>query len=80
MWGLLISVGQVRTISGEAAQGAGGLMRGHGGDEAVARVLLGDGFRVCVEVGAQPVVANGVQETIEDAGVQGGVVGTLRRD
>ncbi|MGW0143896.1 SDR family NAD(P)-dependent oxidoreductase, partial [Streptomyces calvus] len=42
--------------------------------------LLADGFRVLVEVSAHPVVATGVRETVEDAGVAAGVVGTLRRD
>ncbi|MFJ6296247.1 SDR family NAD(P)-dependent oxidoreductase [Streptomyces griseoviridis] len=48
--------------------------------EAATRALLTDGFQVFVEVSAHPVVATGVQETIEDAGVRAGVVGTLRRD
>ncbi|MFF3489278.1 SDR family NAD(P)-dependent oxidoreductase [Streptomyces sp. NPDC002701] len=48
--------------------------------EAATRALLADGFHVFVEVSAHPVVATGVQETIEDAGVRAGVVGTLRRD
>ncbi|NSL43486.1 acyltransferase domain-containing protein, partial [Streptomyces sp. 8P21H-1] len=48
--------------------------------EAATRALLADGFHVFVEVSAHPVVATGVQETIEDAGARAGVVGTLRRD
>ncbi|MFE2282568.1 acyltransferase domain-containing protein, partial [Streptomyces sp. NPDC059454] len=48
--------------------------------EAATRALLADGFRVLVEVSAHPVVATGVRETVEDAGVPAGVVGTLRRD
>ncbi|WP_440582109.1 acyltransferase domain-containing protein, partial [Streptomyces flavofungini] len=48
--------------------------------EAATRALLADNFQVFVEVSAHPVVATGVQETIEDAGVRAGVVGTLRRD
>ncbi|WP_247708006.1 type I polyketide synthase [Streptomyces sp. RT42] len=48
--------------------------------EAATRALLADGFRVFVEVSAHPVVATGVRETFEDAGVRAGVVGTLRRD
>ncbi|MFJ9423572.1 type I polyketide synthase [Streptomyces sp. NPDC101249] len=48
--------------------------------EAATRALLADGFQVFAEISAHPVVATGVQETIEDAGVRAGVVGTLRRD
>ncbi|MGW4974431.1 acyltransferase domain-containing protein, partial [Streptomyces albidoflavus] len=75
------------TVSGQVVDTAGldaaywyRNLRGTVEFEAGTRALLADGFRVFVEVSAHPVVATGVQETIEDAGVQAGVVGTLRRD
>ncbi|MGW8066883.1 SDR family NAD(P)-dependent oxidoreductase [Streptomyces ziwulingensis] len=75
------------TVVGEAIDTAGldagywyRNLRGTVEFEAATRALLADGFQVFVEVSAHPVVATGVQETIEDAGVRAGVVGTLRRD
>ncbi|MBL0781531.1 acyltransferase domain-containing protein, partial [Streptomyces albidoflavus] len=74
-----LSGGVIDTAGLDAAYWYGNL-RGTVEFEAGTRALLADGFRVFVEVSAHPVVATGVQETIEDAGVQAGVVGTLRRD
>ncbi|MFE4059802.1 type I polyketide synthase, partial [Streptomyces sp. NPDC059096] len=75
------------TLSGELIDTAGldgsywyRNLRGTVEFEAATRALLADGFQVFVEVSAHPVVATGVQETIEDAGARAGVVGTLRRD
>ncbi|UJW29741.1 type I polyketide synthase [Saccharothrix sp. AJ9571] len=48
--------------------------------EQATRALLADGHRVFVEVSPHPVLATGLQETIEDADVPAAAVGTLRRD
>ncbi|MGC7103121.1 SDR family NAD(P)-dependent oxidoreductase, partial [Amycolatopsis lurida] len=48
--------------------------------EQATRKLLADGYRVFVEVSPHPVLATGLQETIEDADVPAAAVGTLRRD
>src|SRR5437879_7408637 len=48
--------------------------------ERATRTLIGDGYRVFVEVSPHPVVVTGLQETIEDADVPAAAVGTLRRD
>ncbi|MGW2267634.1 type I polyketide synthase [Streptomyces koyangensis] len=74
-----LSGGVIDTAGLDAAYWYGNL-RGTVEFEAGTRALLADGFRVFVEVSAHPVVVTGVQETIEDAGVRAGVVGTLRRD
>ncbi|MGC7102578.1 SDR family NAD(P)-dependent oxidoreductase [Amycolatopsis lurida] len=48
--------------------------------EQATRTLLGDGYRVFVEVSPHPVVVTGLQETIDDSGIAAAAVGTLRRD
>ncbi|MEO6084119.1 MAG: SDR family NAD(P)-dependent oxidoreductase, partial [Umezawaea sp.] len=48
--------------------------------ESATRALVGDGFRVFVEPSAHPVVGVGIEQTLDDMGVEGVVVGTLRRD
>jgi candicidin polyketide synthase FscB len=48
--------------------------------ERAARVLLDADYRVFIEVSPHPVLTTGLQETIEDAGVDAAVTGTLRRD
>ncbi|WP_369217692.1 type I polyketide synthase, partial [Streptomyces flavofungini] len=69
------------TVAGEAVDTAGldgsywyRNLRGTVEFEAATRALLADNFQVFVEVSAHPVVATGVQETIEDAGVRAGVL------
>ncbi|WP_344903770.1 type I polyketide synthase [Streptosporangium longisporum] len=47
-------------------------------DEAV-RTLLGQGHRVFIEVGPHPVLAMGVQETMEAMGADAVAIGSLRR-
>ncbi|MFD7342661.1 acyltransferase domain-containing protein, partial [Streptomyces violascens] len=47
--------------------------------EPVVRTLLADGFDVFVEPSAHPVLTFGMAETIEHAGAEAAVVGTLRR-
>ncbi|WP_328615514.1 SDR family NAD(P)-dependent oxidoreductase [Amycolatopsis sp. NBC_00355] len=47
--------------------------------EAGVRRLLAAGHRVFVEVGPHPVLALGMRETFDDAGVTAAAVGTLRR-
>ncbi|MFI1356771.1 type I polyketide synthase [Streptomyces sp. NPDC020898] len=47
--------------------------------EPVVRTLLDDGFDVFVESSAHPVLVLGVDETVEDAGADVLVTGTLRR-
>ncbi|QMU77447.1 SDR family NAD(P)-dependent oxidoreductase [Streptacidiphilus sp. PB12-B1b] len=47
--------------------------------EEAARALLGEGFRFFVEPSPHPVLSVGVQESVEAAGVEAVVVGTLRR-
>ncbi|MFE6037785.1 type I polyketide synthase [Streptomyces sp. NPDC056452] len=47
--------------------------------EPVVRTLLEDGFDVFVESSAHPVLVLGVEETVEDAGAEALVTGTLRR-
>ncbi|WP_142197382.1 type I polyketide synthase [Streptomyces calvus] len=74
-----VSGGVIDTVSLDAGYWYRNL-RGTVEFEAATRALLADGFRVLVEVSAHPVVATGVRETVEDAGVAAGVVGTLRRD
>ncbi|GLW22653.1 hypothetical protein Mame01_26960 [Microbispora amethystogenes] len=41
--------------------------------------LLGDGYRLFVECGAHPVLGLGLRGVVEEAGVEAGVVGSLRR-
>ncbi len=48
--------------------------------EQATRSLLVDGVRHFVEVSPHPVLAVGLRETAEDAGVDATVVGSLRRD
>ncbi|MFI1539595.1 type I polyketide synthase, partial [Streptomyces anandii] len=48
--------------------------------DGAVRALLEQGFGAFVECSAHPVLAMAVQETVEDAGRQAAVVGTLRRD
>jgi acyl transferase domain-containing protein/acyl carrier protein len=48
--------------------------------EPAIRALLGERHRVFVEASPHPVLAMGIQETIEDADVPAVVAGTLRRD
>jgi acyl transferase domain-containing protein/acyl carrier protein len=48
--------------------------------EPAVRTLLAERHRVFVEVSPHPVLAMGMQETIEDADVAAVVAGTLRRD
>ncbi|MEV0281757.1 type I polyketide synthase [Streptomyces sp. NPDC050610] len=48
--------------------------------EEATRALLAEGFRFFVEPSAHPVLAVGVQESAEAAGVEAVVLGTLRRD
>ena len=48
--------------------------------EQTTRTLLVDGHRHFVEVSPHPVLGVGLRETIEDSGVDGTVVGSLRRD
>ncbi|WP_395575264.1 type I polyketide synthase [Streptomyces sp. BK79] len=49
------------------------------GFEPVIRQLLDDGVTCFVEVSTHPVLSPGLQETIDDAGRDAAVVGTLRR-
>ncbi|MFA1559459.1 acyltransferase domain-containing protein, partial [Actinomadura chokoriensis] len=48
--------------------------------EEAARVVVGAGHGVFVEVSPHPVLTMGVQETLEDLGSDAVVVGSLRRD
>ncbi|WP_461010140.1 SDR family NAD(P)-dependent oxidoreductase, partial [Streptomyces capparidis] len=48
--------------------------------EPAVRQLLDEGFRVFVESSPHPVLTVGVQQTVEQAGVDAVVVGSLRRD
>ncbi|WP_344598953.1 type I polyketide synthase, partial [Streptomyces violaceusniger] len=48
--------------------------------EATTRTLLGSGHGVFIEVSPHPVLTLPVQQTVEAAGAQAVVVGTLRRD
>ncbi|WP_345599874.1 SDR family NAD(P)-dependent oxidoreductase, partial [Streptomyces coacervatus] len=48
--------------------------------DGAVRTLLVQGFGAFIECSAHPVLAMGVQESVEDAGRQAAVVGTLRRD
>ncbi|WP_429194096.1 type I polyketide synthase [Kitasatospora sp. MAP12-15] len=48
--------------------------------EQATRALLGDGYRVFVEVSPHPVVTTGVQETVEASGIAAAATGTLRRE
>ncbi|MFD8396336.1 type I polyketide synthase, partial [Streptomyces sp. NPDC059680] len=48
--------------------------------DGAVRMLVEQGFGAFVECSAHPVLAMGVQESVEDAGRQAAVVGTLRRD
>jgi acyl transferase domain-containing protein len=50
------------------------------GFDAAVRTLVGEGFRTFVEVSPHPVLTASVQHTLEDAGGNGVVVGSLRRD
>ncbi|NLU76783.1 SDR family NAD(P)-dependent oxidoreductase, partial [Streptomyces sp. HNM0575] len=48
--------------------------------EQATRALLDDGFTVFVEPSAHPVLTVGLEQTLDDAGVDGVAFGTLRRD
>ncbi|MBM7443062.1 type I polyketide synthase [Streptomyces sp. HB132] len=48
--------------------------------EETTQVLLGSGHRVFVEISPHPVLAVGLQETLDEAGLDGAVLGSLRRD
>ncbi|MEU0839171.1 type I polyketide synthase [Streptomyces sp. NPDC005962] len=48
--------------------------------EGAVRRLLDEGFGVFIESSAHPVLAMGVQETAEDAGLDAAAIGSLRRD
>ncbi|MFH8979072.1 SDR family NAD(P)-dependent oxidoreductase, partial [Streptomyces sp. NPDC017890] len=48
--------------------------------EEATRALAEQGHRFFVETSAHPVLTVGVQQTLEDAGVDAAVLGTLRRD
>ncbi|GHF52643.1 hypothetical protein GCM10010218_37630 [Streptomyces mashuensis] len=48
--------------------------------ENAVRTLAAQGYGVFIESSAHPVLAMGVQETLEDAGADAAVIGTLRRD
>ncbi|MFD9606908.1 SDR family NAD(P)-dependent oxidoreductase [Streptomyces sp. NPDC059970] len=48
--------------------------------EETTRVLLDAGHRVFVEISPHPVLAVGLQETLDDAAINGAVLGSLRRD
>ncbi|MEV0695798.1 SDR family NAD(P)-dependent oxidoreductase, partial [Streptomyces sp. NPDC050388] len=48
--------------------------------ERATRAALADGHSVFVEVSPHPVLALGLQGTIEDAGAEAAALGTLRRD
>ncbi|WP_425564653.1 type I polyketide synthase, partial [Saccharopolyspora halophila] len=48
--------------------------------EQATRTLLADGCDVFIEPSAHPVLTSGVEETLEDAGREGVVLGSLRRD
>ena len=47
--------------------------------EQTTRTLLHDGYRVFVEPSAHPVLTVGVEQTLEEVGGTGSVLGTLRR-
>ncbi|MDT0343449.1 type I polyketide synthase [Streptomyces litchfieldiae] len=48
--------------------------------QPAVRALHDAGHRVFIEISPHPVLTTGVQETVEDAGGQAAVLGTLRRD
>ncbi|MFH8979371.1 acyltransferase domain-containing protein, partial [Streptomyces sp. NPDC017890] len=48
--------------------------------EEATRALAEQGYRFFVEASAHPVLTVGVEQTLEDAGVDAAVLGTLRRD
>ncbi|MEU0839173.1 SDR family NAD(P)-dependent oxidoreductase [Streptomyces sp. NPDC005962] len=48
--------------------------------EGAVRRLLDEGFGAFIESSAHPVLAMGVQETAEDAGLDAAAIGSLRRD
>ncbi|UED87202.1 type I polyketide synthase [Streptomyces profundus] len=48
--------------------------------QGATQALLADGFSTFVEVSAHPVLGVGLRETVEDAGAEAVVLGTLRRD
>ncbi|MFJ2419025.1 type I polyketide synthase [Streptomyces brevispora] len=48
--------------------------------EQATRTLLADGFRFFIEAGPHPVLGVAVGESVEAAGVDAAVLGTLRRD
>ncbi|WP_425442008.1 type I polyketide synthase [Saccharopolyspora flava] len=48
--------------------------------EDTTRTLLADGFGVFVEPSAHPVLTHAVEQTLDDAGAEGVVLATLRRD
>ncbi len=48
--------------------------------EQVNRALVEQGHRAFIEISPHPVLVMGVQETLEDIGVEATVVGSLRRD
>ncbi|UED87195.1 SDR family NAD(P)-dependent oxidoreductase [Streptomyces profundus] len=48
--------------------------------QGATKALLADGFSTFVEVSAHPVLGVGLRETVEEAGAEAVVLGTLRRD
>ncbi|WP_393071863.1 type I polyketide synthase [Streptomyces sp. LN704] len=48
--------------------------------EDAVRGLIAEGHRTFIEVSPHPVLAVGLRETLEDAGVEGAALGSLRRD
>ncbi|MEV5786823.1 type I polyketide synthase [Streptomyces sp. NPDC052287] len=48
--------------------------------EEAVRGLIAEGHRTFIEVSPHPVLAVGLRETLEDAGVEGAALGSLRRD
>ncbi|WSS89414.1 SDR family NAD(P)-dependent oxidoreductase [Streptomyces sp. NBC_01176] len=48
--------------------------------EEAVRGLIAEGHRTFIEVSPHPVLAVGLRETLEDAGVDGAALGSLRRD
>ncbi|WP_072802904.1 type I polyketide synthase [Rhodococcoides yunnanense] len=48
--------------------------------EAATEALVADGYRLFVEAGPHPILTGALQETIDELGVAGHALGTLRRD
>ncbi|MFD4847820.1 type I polyketide synthase, partial [Streptomyces sp. NPDC058425] len=55
-------------------------LRGTVGFAPAVRALAAQGFGTFIEIGPHPVLAPAVEETLAEAGVDGVVLGTLRRD